>query len=426
MVVAIIVYRFEMNTSASGDIEPEFKVMAHEIANNNKDVNIDSLITDDDLFGLFFNHTTGSGAAPAQLGEDGLPSEKNIITAKLKNTNYKVLSNFVEEEDESQFLVIEFFNFDEEIELYEKISYKMLDKIGALFNKLSTGNKNDFNFISQVEEEVRREISYGLFQTDRLSNLTKIQKVALIFTSEERVRTLDLLREGPISREMLRYELEKDNPNPNLGIVLKPFIELNLVRRDWAKGEVDRRKGIKVGEGEYLFLTKDVTLVRKPPSELLKNMERNEKIGERYKVALSDFYSVYDPFNDTNKESQFLANILLDPDMYDLISLFKTRTYPLKKMPKISSDFVKVETLLEELVNTQIIKYIEDDTGMKWVLLLADIVSMTSFPEFIVPNVAVRVHDEFKGKNYQKITKEVGITALSILENTYMDELDLN
>ena len=72
---------------------------------------------------------------------------------------------------------------------------------------------------------------------ERLSNLSKLQKVGLIFSTPERVRTLELLREGPISRKSLTNELEKIKDNPNINLILTPFLELNLVYVATGRGE---------------------------------------------------------------------------------------------------------------------------------------------------------------------------------------------
>ena len=147
---------------------------------------------------------------------------------------------------------------------------------------------------------------------ERLSNLSKLQKVGLIFSTPERVRTLELLREGPISRKSLTNELEKIKDNPNIDLILTPFLELNLVRRDWARETHDKKQGIILGEGEYLFLVKDIALIRKIPPIIVEQMQKNQLIGQEYQKIITEFYDHYDPFGNLIEESKILAKFLLE------------------------------------------------------------------------------------------------------------------
>ena len=85
-------------------------------------------------------------------------------------------------------------------------------------------------------------MKFAIFHVERLADLEKLQQIGLIYKSEERIEILKILREYPRSRVELKKELRKKFPNINLDVMLEPFINLNLVRRDWIKGE-DKRRG---------------------------------------------------------------------------------------------------------------------------------------------------------------------------------------
>ena len=155
---------------------------------------------------------------------------KNFFNGRLKETPYKVISYYHQEMDESQYLIITFFKLDEEVELFEPTVQLLTSKLGNVFEEMMKGNFKDPVFINKIENSFQSEIKFAIFQMERLSNLSKLQKVGLIFSTPERVRTLELLREGPISRKSLTNELEKIKDNPNINLILTPFLELNLVR----------------------------------------------------------------------------------------------------------------------------------------------------------------------------------------------------
>src|SRR4030042_7142584 len=259
MVVAIAVYKFELHPSQDGEIEPEFSILSSEIAEEYSGANLRDFIATNDLFGIFFAHTAGASSKKTPHGM------KNFFVGRLKESPYKVIYYYKQEIDQSQYLTLSIFKLDEDVEIYEGLIRILAEKLDAQYIRLARGNLGDINFITDVRHEIDNAIKFTLFQVGRLANLEKLQKVALIYASTDRLRTLEILRGGPVARKALNYELEKIKDNVNLDIILKPFLELNIVRRDWARGTKDPKTGIVYGEGEYLFLIKDVALVRYPP-----------------------------------------------------------------------------------------------------------------------------------------------------------------
>ncbi|GAB4312213.1 MAG: hypothetical protein Kow0069_12890 [Promethearchaeota archaeon] len=421
MVICIVIYKFELNATPDGDIEPEFNVITSEFSEEHAGTPIESLITQDDLFSLLFNHSTGMGFKPK--GET-----KNFFVGRLKETPIRVISYFRQEMDESQYLTISFFKLDEEAELFEPIIRQLAPVLDKIFQRLATGNLKDASFVEKVKKDFKREISFALFQIERLSRLDKVQKVALIFSNPERVRTLQILREGPVTRKTLQFELEKVKPNPNVDLVLSPFVELNLVRRDWAKGVRDPKSRLVRGEGEFIVLVKDVSLVRRPPAKIMEAMKGNKKIGSTYLAAVEKFYSSYDPFSSLDEEGRTLARFLLDPDVYDFLGLLSEKYFPRKKVPKVTSEFTTSENLIDELLAENIAIAIKDDEGTEWICLLSEITPLVVFPEYLVERIKERV--SFVGSDVEEtsveapITPEIARRALDLLELTYNEKIE--
>ncbi len=421
MVICINIYKFELNPTSSGDIEPEFKLLSSEFAEESKDLKPEDMATTNDLFSILFHHSTGMSFGKRD-------DSKNFFVGRLKEKPFKVISYFRQEIDESQYLTIAFFKLDEEVELFERNIHNLATELNKSYLKLAQGNLKDVNFILEMKKEMRSKISFTNFQIERLSNLDKVQKVALIYSSPERVRTLQVLRNGPVSRRALRYELEKIKENPNLDLTLAPFLELNLVRRDWAKGVRDTKAGIVRGEGEFLFLVKDIALLRKPPEKILDQMKKNSNIGPAFNEAINKYYQSYDPFGDLEAEAQKLARLLLNPDIYDFLALIKERVFPEEKIPKMTSDFSSSQEILTRLLEAEVIVKIKAKDNMDWILPLCEITPMVVFPEYLITRIKDRV--EFKGSMAEDtavdapLTSEVARKALDLLETTYNEVIE--
>ncbi len=421
MVVGIVVYKFELNPSSAGKIDPEFKILSSATSADYNKIDPRKIVSLNDLFGIFFHHTTGTKRSKGQK-----EIIRNSFTGRLKESSYKVVSHYKQEIDSSQYLIISYFRLDEEAEIFEPILQNLAEKMDEDFQKLAKGNLKDLNFIASAQKELENKLKFVIFQIGRLSNLDKLQKLALIYSTAERTRTLEILREGPVSRKALTYELEKYKQNPNLDIILTPFLELNILRRDWAKGTHNMKTGVISGEGEFLFLVKDAILLRSPPNEIIDKMKKDATIGSHYMQKVDEFFSQYDPFAKFKEESALLAKLLLNPDIFDFLGVLKHIYFPRAKIPKISSEFVNAESLIDELVKAKVLLAIEDPNKEIWYALLCDISPIVIFPEYLISKIQERLV-----KNTEQIdplavlaplTPEVAQKGLDLLEATYNEK----
>ncbi|MHA1782044.1 MAG: hypothetical protein ACTSUL_01310, partial [Promethearchaeota archaeon] len=346
----------------------------------------------------------------------------NFYEGRLKDTPYQVLSYFKQIPDGTQYLAISIFELDDEIELFEEIIKDTAKRLSDIFERLAKAKTTkQLDLITNINIRLKNELKYAIFQIERLSNLDKLQKTALIFKSDERLKILEILRERPISRKELKTYIEKMKPNANLDILLRPFLELNLIRRDWIKGEKDKKTGIIKDQGEYLFLIKDILFARVPNERLLKHFkDTNNELLEPFKQKTIEFFSKYDPLNEPIEKIKKLATMLLNPDIYDFFLLMRSNHYPLDKIPKIFSEFAVTEILLDNMKKLNIITEITDKNKRKWILLLTDIQPITIFPEYLLPKIREAYRNE---SNDGKISYEVAKKALNLLEISYPEKI---
>ena len=225
-----------------------------------------------------------------------------------------------------------------------------------------------------LKQKLHQQLKYTIFQVERLSALDKLQKVALIYNSEERIKILEILRERPFSKDEMKKIIEKIKPTANIDILLRPFLELNLIRRDWIKGEKDKKTGVITKQGEYLFMVKDIMIARIPNESLLKHFkETNNDLLEIFQQKSAEFFSNYDPYIQPIEETKRIASIMLNPDIYDFFMLMRSNHYPLDKIPKVFSEFAITEILLDNLKKLNIITEIKDENKRSWIFGIIDI-----------------------------------------------------
>ncbi|MFX0028941.1 MAG: hypothetical protein ACFE8B_07015 [Candidatus Hermodarchaeota archaeon] len=416
MIQGILTFQFKINQKETGEIEPEFEpiqlIFREEEFNED---NFSELLSDNDLFAIFYQHTTGLFGVKY--------SYSNFYAGRLKGTPYQVISYFKQVADGTQYLAVSIFELDDEIEIFEDLIKEMGNRLDTIFDKLTRAKSSkQVSLIENINIRLKNEIKFAIFQVDRLSNLDKLQKVALIYNSEERLKILEILRERPIAKKELKKIIEKMSATVNIDILLQPFLELNIIRRDWIKGEKDKKTGEIRHQGEYLFLVKDILIARIPNENLLNHFkETKNELLPFYRQKVIDYFSTYDPYTQSIEETKKIASILLSPDAYDFFILMRHNHYPLDKIPKIFSEFAVTEILLDDLKKLNIITEIIDDNERKWICLLTEIRPLIIFPEYLLPKIREAYRNE---EGDGEITYEIARKALSLLEITYPERVE--
>ena len=419
MIQGILTFQFKLNQNeTTGEINPEFSPIQLAFANKKFDENdFAGLIMEDDIFGNFYQHTVGIFSTKYGFS--------NYYTGRLKETPYQVYSYFKQLTDGTQYLTISMFELDDEIELFEDLIKDMASRLDTIYDKLTkAANTRQLDLISNVNVRLKNELKYTIFQVERLSKLDKLQKVSLIYNSNERLKILEILRERPAAKSEIKSVVEQMKATANIDILLRPFLELNLIRRDWIKGEKDKKTGVITHQGEYIFLVKDIIFARVPNENLLKHFkETNNDLLPLYKQKSVDYFAAYDPYDEPLENTQRLASILLNPDVYDFFILMRSNHYPLDKIPKIFSEFAVTEILLDNLKKLNVITEIKDENKRSWICLLTDIKPLTIFPEYLLP----KIREAFRGEEVEgkegKITYEIAKKALNLLEISYPEKV---
>jgi hypothetical protein len=416
MIQAILSFQFVLHEMETGEIEPEFipiQLIFKEKKFTKEDFS--DLITKTDIFSIFYHHTTSVHEITGAYS--------NFYSGRLKNTPYNVISYFKQETTDSQYLAISLFSLNDELAIFESLIKSMGERLDVIFETLDRAkNMKQISLIDNINKNLEKELKFAIFQVERLSNLDKLQKVALIFNNEERIKILNILRECPISKRELRDILENIKENSNIDLLIEPFLELNLLRRDWIKGRRDKNTGLVKQQGEYLFLIKDLSLIRLPNANLLNHLkDTKHELYEKYKVKVAEFFSQYDPSTQSIEDTKKLASILLNPDIYDLFSLIRNKFYPLDKIPNIFSEFADVDLILDELKNLKVITEIKDEHNRSWIFLLTDIKPLIFFPEYLL----IKLRDACKTTDKHKnITYEIAEKALELLEVAYPEKVE--
>ena len=422
MIQGILTFQFKLNQNeTTGEIDPQFSPIQLVFSNNKFDENdFSGLIEENDIFGNFYQHTVGIFSQKYGFS--------NFYTGRLKETPYQVFSYFKQLADGTQYLTISLFELDDEIELFEDLIKEMAGRLDTIYEKFTkASNTRQLDLISNVNIRLKNELKYTIFQVERLSKLDKLQKVALIYNSNERLKIIETLRERPASKAEIKGIVEKMKPTVNIDILLRPLLELNLVRRDWIKGVKDRKTGVITNQGEYVFLIKDIIFSRVPNENLLKHFkETNNDLLPLFRQKSVDYFTNYDPYEEPIENTIKLASILLNPDVYDFFVLMRSNHYPLDKIPKIFSEFAVTEILLDNLKKLNVITEIKDENKRSWICLLTDIKPLTIFPEYLLPKIREayrKGEEEEEGEKEGKITYEIAKKALNLLEVSYPEKV---
>jgi hypothetical protein len=407
MIQAILSYQFILQKGETGVFKPEFKPVC--LVFNNKDFsrnNYSELIDELDLFAIFYQHTTGI----TERADDA----NKFFLGRLKQTPYQVISMYLQDSAENQFMTVSIFELDDEIGIFEDQVKKMETQLKPLYEDFI--KMKGFNL-----DKIESEFKFTIFQVDRLTELDKLQKVALIYQNDERLKILEILRERPVSKKELKEILERMKPNPNIDLLLQPFLQLNLIRRDWIKGETGKKKIDVKFQGEYLFLVKDLIFARFPSKDSIHRIKSGKhEVYKEYKKKINEYFANYNVNNQSSEELKELSSALLNPDCFDFYSLMVNNYYPLDKLPRIFSEFVDSKSIVEILTKLNIITTLKDKKGKSWVALLTEIKPLISFPEYLL----VKVRDLYRTeKKDEKITYEIAKKALDLLEVTYPEKV---
>jgi len=343
----------------------------------------------DDMMRIFYAHITGAG-------------EAGNVFVRLEKARSNVASHFTGMDSENPYMLNLMLELGEYPEIYGE---KIIEEINeTIINYLTQIEQNRQN-AAEIVKSLIKYLKDSLFLLERLENLSKEQKYAQIFSGEKTREILNILREKARSKRELQGILEDnlDRLISNLDIVLDPFVKTDMIRQDWVEGSSDI----------LLFLKSDFVLMRAPPERIVEQAKKNKpdpQIAKKYLDLEREFFQKYKP---TMEDNLTIASIMINPDIYDYIVLFREKSYPLKKIPKGPGEsFESISVLMRRLEQNGIIRVLEDKSGMKWVFLLTDIIAQQFYPEYLIEKIR---QDYVEGN----LKRDIAVKHLNILENAY-------
>ena len=350
----------------------------------------ENLETDlDDMMRIFYAHITGAGAS-------------GNVLVRLEKARSNVSSYFTGLESDMPVMINLMLELGEDPEMFgEAVLKEINDDVIEYLKQMNTNVSESYEIVNKIKLYLKNT----LILLDRLKNLSKEQRLAQIYSSEKARTILEALQERPLSRRELQGIIEDKLKKivPNLEYVLDPFIKTGLIMQDWVEGDTDIT----------LFLLTDFTIFRKPVVKLVDDAKKNFPSPELAITYIEEVNCFFENYKPTFEDNLKIAQIILNPDNYDYITLFRERAYPVNKIPKAPGQTIdEVGSFLENLEKDQIIKLLKDNKDTVWVFLLTDIVAQTFYPEYLIEKIR---KDRMEGK----INKNVAIKHLEFLEKTY-------
>ncbi|MCP4763495.1 MAG: hypothetical protein GY870_17105, partial [archaeon] len=186
-----------------------------------------------------------------------------------------------------------------------------------------------------------------------------------------------------------------------------PLNKTNLI------DEENISKGKKISL-EYVFLTRDVAVIRIPNVDIFKAAKAGQMpidIREKYIEEVEKFFQTY---RISSEDASILGEIVSNPDSYEIIQVLRNEYCIREELPqKVGREIEGIENILKDLAEKKIITAIKDKKQRIWVLLLSDIKFPTFFPEYMIDIIRRRWKEG-------TIAKEIALKHLEILRAEYI------
>ena len=113
------------------------------------------LITRNDIFGVFYQHTSGLYEVKERFS--------NYFMGKLKETPFQVYSYFKQDADGSLIITVSLFELDDDLEMFDDIIKEMGRKLDPLFEKLMRAKTSKkLTLIEEANLSITDELKFTL------------------------------------------------------------------------------------------------------------------------------------------------------------------------------------------------------------------------------------------------------------------------
>ncbi|MHA1611502.1 MAG: hypothetical protein ACTSYU_05555 [Promethearchaeota archaeon] len=238
-----------------------------------------------------------------------------------------------------------------------------------------------FYLIPYIEQETFHPLLPSILQRfEEYPQANEEQRSAIIYANEVNRAILQLLEdEGTFFKDELKIWLEDNLHTPvfNFEMALDRLSHDNLIKIASVKGL----------EGTYVFLVRDLVVMRAPPLRIEeKGLDAASfEIREKISKEIRDYFKYYYP---TTRDNIELAKIMQETNYFRIIDLLRKTHAPQSLLTKLRLFGVgNVMDLIQNLQNFDIINSIENQNKEIIYYLQSDIVIETIRPDYIMRQI---------------------------------------
>ncbi|MFW9950055.1 MAG: hypothetical protein ACFFKA_08015 [Candidatus Thorarchaeota archaeon] len=261
--------------------------------------------------------------------------------------------------------------------------------------------------VQNYEERAYLEMIPFLFQ--RLSaypHLNKEQTLAVTYQDEINRLIINRLREeGVVLKSDLKVWL-KDKYR-------RVTFDLDSTLMELIKREIVKESSVRGMPSELIFYINDIFMIRKPPTNLLKDpLEKGlpqEFLGE-YNSIIKRFFQSYHPNEEDNLK---LLDLFTDPEVYEILKLLRLAIVTRNSLEKLKKKgVVDIDSGLKKLWNNNLVHVFLSEKGIEYYALVSDFEITLVYPRYILNTILHQY--EVKSKS-----EGVLIEYLRVLEDNY-------
>jgi len=191
LIHGILSFQFILNQHKSGEIEPQFRPLKLIFTENKyNEKNFTQLIHENDIFLIYYQHTTGV--------DNFSEGYSDFYIGRLKNNSYQVKSYFRKESNGQHFITFLVFDINDDIDRFENeinVMARRLDEIFISIDEINKKKKNSLN--SEIDENLTQILTSTLSQINRINI-----KLFLSYTNKDS----DIFQISKIVEQLSKYE----------------------------------------------------------------------------------------------------------------------------------------------------------------------------------------------------------------------------
>lgn len=340
-------------------------------------------VSEDDMLRVFTAHAMGK-------------PEAGFLTMTLEGTNMAVASFYTGIlRGRDQFCIMLFMDLEEEPRSYEEGLTLAASEIVE-----NIGEPEFVEYLGEVFEKLKRMVQ-----------LSVEQRLAKVFVDQETRLLMHKLARGGIPAEELRewLELQTGKHYPDLGLVTLPLLRSGLVEEDWINAVSDN----------CVFLVNDLLGARFPPEQVMKLAKGGGLNKEQYRELENRVKSFFQDYQWTEEDTIMIAQLLLDPDIYDVTKTLRRKIAPKSELTGVVEKEASLDNVLRRLEQAQVITKMGENSievssnEDPLIMLVADVHFESFFPEFLV----LRLQERLTTKD---LHPDIAKRHLELLSETYM------